>query len=367
MTAQSAASAAYIVAALLFILALAGLSRHETARVRQHVRHRRAWRSRWSPRWCWRWPAALTGLQLALLIVAVLIGAVIGLIRAARVRDDRHARADRAVPQLRRPRRGAGGLERLPRGRGARGVPKRSRRARPDAAGHPPRRGGHRRVHRRGDLHRLDRRVGQALRAVQVGAAGAARQERAEPRRAGRVRRAHRVVRHRPDARGAGRGHRHRAGARRPPRRLDRRRRHARRRVHAQQLLRLGRGGLGLPARQRPADHHRCARRLVRCVPVLHHVQGDEPLVHLRHRRRLRHRGAVGQDEKDYGEHREVNAEAVAELLAGGLERDHHPRLRHGRRAGPVPGRRAHPAPAGARASTSGSASTPWPAGCPAT
>ena len=32
MTAQSAASAAYIVAALLFILALAGLSRHETAR-----------------------------------------------------------------------------------------------------------------------------------------------------------------------------------------------------------------------------------------------------------------------------------------------------------------------------------------------
>ena len=32
MTAQGAASAAYIVAALLFILALAGLSRHETAR-----------------------------------------------------------------------------------------------------------------------------------------------------------------------------------------------------------------------------------------------------------------------------------------------------------------------------------------------
>ena len=32
MTAQTAASAAYIVAALLFILALAGLSRHETAR-----------------------------------------------------------------------------------------------------------------------------------------------------------------------------------------------------------------------------------------------------------------------------------------------------------------------------------------------
>ncbi|HEY0401848.1 MAG TPA: NAD(P)(+) transhydrogenase (Re/Si-specific) subunit beta [Blastococcus sp.] len=32
MTAASAASAAYIVAALLFILSLAGLSRHETAK-----------------------------------------------------------------------------------------------------------------------------------------------------------------------------------------------------------------------------------------------------------------------------------------------------------------------------------------------
>ena len=32
MTAESVASAAYLVAALLFILALAGLSRHETAR-----------------------------------------------------------------------------------------------------------------------------------------------------------------------------------------------------------------------------------------------------------------------------------------------------------------------------------------------
>ena len=45
-------------------------------------------------------------------------------------------------------------------------------------------------------------------------------------------------------------------------------------------------------------------------------MQGDEPLVHLRHRGRLRHRGAVGQPTKDYGEHREVNAEAAAELLA---------------------------------------------------
>ena len=70
-----------------------------------------------------------------------------------------------------------------------------------------------------------------------------------------------------------------------------RRRRHAGRRLDAQQLLRLGRGGVGLPARERPAHRHRRARRLLRCLPVLHHVPRDEPLVHLRHRRRLRHRG----------------------------------------------------------------------------
>ncbi len=74
---------------------------------------------------------------------------------------------------------------------------------------------------------------------------------------------------------------------------LHRRRRHAGRGVHAQQLLGLGRRGLGLPARQRPADHHRRPGRLLRCLPVLHHVQGDEPLVHLGHRGRLRHRGLV--------------------------------------------------------------------------
>ena len=47
----------------------------------------------------------------------------------------------------------------------------------------------------------------------------------------------------------------------------------------------------GLPARQRPAHHHRRAGRLLRCLPVLHHVQGDEPLVHLGDRRRVRRRG----------------------------------------------------------------------------
>ena len=96
-----------------------------------------------------------------------------------------------------------------------------------------------------------------------------------------------------PEHRPAGRDDRHRAAARLAPGRLDRRRRHAGRGVDAQQLLRLGRGRVGLPAQQQPADHHRRPGRLVRCLPVLHHVQGDEPVVHLGHRRRLRRRGRV--------------------------------------------------------------------------
>ena len=48
----------------------------------------------------------------------------------------------------------------------------------------------------------------------------------------------------------------------------------------------------------------------------LHHVQGHGPLVHQRHRRRLRlgRRPSVGEA-KDYGEHREIDAEGAAELL----------------------------------------------------
>ena len=45
-------------------------------------------------------------------------------------------------------------------------------------------------------------------------------------------------------------------------------------------------------------------------------MQGDEPLVHLRDRRRVRHRGVDRQDRADYGEHREATPEEVAELLA---------------------------------------------------
>ncbi len=78
------------------------------------------------------------------------------------------------------------------------------------------------------------------------------------------------------------------------PRGLHRRRRHACRGLDAQQLLRLGSGRCGLPAQQRPAHHHGRPCGLLGCVPVLHHVSGDEPLVHLGHRRRVRRGGRHG-------------------------------------------------------------------------
>ena len=71
----------------------------------------------------------------------------------------------------------------------------------------------------------------------------------------------------------------------------DRRRRHARRRVDAQLLFRLGRGRHRLHTRQHRADHHGCAGRFVRRHPVVHHVQGHEPAVPVGYRRRLRWRG----------------------------------------------------------------------------
>ena len=83
----------------------------------------------------------------------------------------------------------------------------------------------------------------------------------------------------------------HRLRARRAHHRPDRRRRHAGRDLDAQFLFGLGRGRHRLHARQFGADHHRRAGRLLGRDPVLHHVQGDEPQLHLGHPRRLRRRG----------------------------------------------------------------------------
>ena len=86
----------------------------------------------------------------------------------AQGRDDRDARAHRDAAQLRRPRRGPRRLELLVRGDA---LPR-----------HPLGRGHGRRLHRCGDLHRLDRRVPQAVGADQVGAADAPRPQLDQPR-----------------------------------------------------------------------------------------------------------------------------------------------------------------------------------------
>ena len=89
--------------------------------------------------------------------------------------------------------------------------------------------------------------------------------------------------------------HDHRAGARRADDHPDRRRRHAGRDLDAELLFRLGCGRHRLHARQLRADHHRRAGRLVGRDPVLHHVPRDEPFLHLGHPRRLRRRNRRGR------------------------------------------------------------------------
>ena len=84
MTAQTAASAAYIVAALLFILALAGLSRHETARF-GNTFGIAGMAIALVATLVLAISGGFTGLQVGLLIGAMVIGAAIGLYRAARV------------------------------------------------------------------------------------------------------------------------------------------------------------------------------------------------------------------------------------------------------------------------------------------
>ena len=199
--------------------------------------------------------------------------------------DDGHATAGGDVPLAGRPRGGAGRGRRALRARGLR-----HRRGRH----HSPRehyRNVARAGDRRGDLHRVDHRIPQARR-PHVGRAdpsAAAPRDQHRPRR--RARRADRaLLRH--AVAGVLLAHRARlAGARRAPDRPDRRRGHAGRHLDAELLLRLGGGGHRIHARQSRPHHHRRASRFVGRDPVLHHVQGHEPVLLLRHPRRLRRRG----------------------------------------------------------------------------
>ena len=84
MTVNSAASAAYIVAALLFILALAGLSKHETARS-GNAFGIGGMALALVATLVLAFSHGMTALGIILLLVAVLVGAVIGVIRANRV------------------------------------------------------------------------------------------------------------------------------------------------------------------------------------------------------------------------------------------------------------------------------------------
>src|SRR6478735_7064154 len=92
MTVQTAVSAAYIVAALLFILALAGLSRHETARF-GNTFGIAGMAIALVATLVLAIAGGFTALQVGLLIGAVVIGATVGLYRAARVRWSRSPRS----------------------------------------------------------------------------------------------------------------------------------------------------------------------------------------------------------------------------------------------------------------------------------
>ena len=291
MSVNTAAAAAYLIAALLFIRALAGLSKHETAKAGNNfgiagmavalvatvvlAAH-----------------DGISALGVVLLIIAVLAGATIGLYRARVVEMT-------GMPELIALFHSFVGLaavlvgwdgylsvERKPYSLEALSF----------------------KVQGTYGIHHAEVFIGVFIGAVtftgsiiaflklsariKSAAAGAARQEPPEHRCPGRVRGADDLVHHRAASDPARARHDPGAGTRPAPGGQHRRRRHAGRGLDAEQLLRMGRRGLRVPAQQRPADRHRRVRRLVRCVPQLHHVQSDEPLVHLGDRGWLRDRGA---------------------------------------------------------------------------
>ena len=156
-----------------------------------------------------------------------------------------------------------------------------------------------------------------------------------------------------------------------PARRLDhhpdRRRRHAGRDLDAQFLFRLGGGRHRFHARQFGADHHRRAGRLLGRDPVLHHVQGHEPLVHLGDPRRLRRRSG--------GPCRRRRRPAGQDRLGGGRrlhpqerrQGHHRAGLRHGGGAGAACAARDGATSSRPKASRSNTPFIRWPAACRAT
>src|SRR5882762_5481028 len=178
----------------------------------------------------------------------------------------------------------------------------------PAAAGHVP--GPERRQHRgAGDRRRAGRARGPAPHGAVV-RAGVLRDRRAR----GPVRRAA----HHP----------------------DRRRGHAYCHFHPELLRRSLSRRDGLRAQQQAARHRRRAGRLERLDPVDHHVPGDEPVVHQRVVRGVRHRaeddGGRGAESVEAGDDRGRGPAARA-----GEPRGDHSWVRHGGSAGPAESARA--------------------------
>ena len=131
MTVETAAQAAYIVAALLFILALAGLSHHESAKL-GNTFGIAGMTVALVATIALAIDRDLSGAGLALLVVAMLGGCGDRAVAGPGGRDDRDARADRPAALVRGSGRGAGRLERLP---ARRGRPRRRRGRGPADAG----------------------------------------------------------------------------------------------------------------------------------------------------------------------------------------------------------------------------------------
>ena len=273
----------YLVAGVLFILALRGLSSPDTSRrgnlfgmvgmaiaIADHARRPSAGRSR-----C-----------LGLVVLGMAIGGGIGAVIARRVPMT-------AMPQLVAAFHSLVGMAAVLVAAGALYAPGAFGIGTVGAIHTPePDRDVARRRHRRHHLHRLGHRLPQAdgphERRADHPAGAPCHQHRA--RRA--AARPHRLASWRARAISpSGCSTLTSFAARRAPHHPDRRRRHAGRDLDAQLLFGLGGGRHRLHAGKFRADHHRRAGRLVRRDPVLHHVQGDEPQLHLGDPRRLRRRG----------------------------------------------------------------------------